>query len=170
MTQQVIAVGTVGNDGTGDPLRTAFSKANANFAELYSRVIPLIGATTTTVAAGQTVVLGCNGAQAAVNNSAWMIAPPAGLAILRADIAFGAAPGVGQSFTFTLIGSGATLPAASGSANPAVITGAGIFSASIVLAANTTLAQFQQVSIQLVTSAGAAATNYRYAVSCQGLP
>jgi hypothetical protein len=35
MTQQVINVGTVANDGTGDPLRTAFIKVNANFAEVY---------------------------------------------------------------------------------------------------------------------------------------
>jgi len=36
MTQQVINVGTVANDGTGDPLRTAFIKVNANFAEVYA--------------------------------------------------------------------------------------------------------------------------------------
>ena len=35
MSQQVINVGTVANDGTGDPLRTAFIKVNANFAEVY---------------------------------------------------------------------------------------------------------------------------------------
>lgn len=33
MTFQVINVGTVANDGTGDALRTAFIKVNANFAE-----------------------------------------------------------------------------------------------------------------------------------------
>lgn len=36
MTQQAINVGTVANDGTGDPIRTAFQKANANFTELYA--------------------------------------------------------------------------------------------------------------------------------------
>ena len=35
MSQRVINVGTVANDGTGDPLRTAFIAVNANFAELY---------------------------------------------------------------------------------------------------------------------------------------
>lgn len=34
--QLLIGVGTAGNDGTGDPLRTAFTKANTNFTELYS--------------------------------------------------------------------------------------------------------------------------------------
>lgn len=37
MTQQVINIGAAANDGTGDPLRTSFSKINANFTELYSK-------------------------------------------------------------------------------------------------------------------------------------
>ena len=37
MTQQVINVGAAPNDGTGDPLRTAYIKTNDNFTELYSR-------------------------------------------------------------------------------------------------------------------------------------
>jgi lysophospholipase L1-like esterase len=36
MTQQVINVGTVANDGTGDPIRTAFQKTNANFTDVYA--------------------------------------------------------------------------------------------------------------------------------------
>lgn len=35
MAQLIINIGTNANDGTGDPLRTAFDKINANFAELY---------------------------------------------------------------------------------------------------------------------------------------
>jgi hypothetical protein len=35
MAQQQINLGTVPNDGTGDPLRTAMDKVNDNFAELY---------------------------------------------------------------------------------------------------------------------------------------
>jgi hypothetical protein len=38
MAKQVIQLGTVVNDGTGDPLRTAFTKINANFTELYDEV------------------------------------------------------------------------------------------------------------------------------------
>ena len=38
MTQQVINIGSVPNDGTGDPLRTAFQKSNGNFTELYTLV------------------------------------------------------------------------------------------------------------------------------------
>ncbi|GEC52268.1 hypothetical protein ABIF38_006430 [Bradyrhizobium japonicum] len=36
MAQQVVNVGAVANDGTGDALRTAFQKLNANDTELYS--------------------------------------------------------------------------------------------------------------------------------------
>ena len=36
MAQQTINIGTVANDGTGDPLRTAFDKVNDNFTELYN--------------------------------------------------------------------------------------------------------------------------------------
>lgn len=38
MAQQVIDVGTVANDGTGDPLRNAFIKSNDNFTDLYNLV------------------------------------------------------------------------------------------------------------------------------------
>ena len=36
MAQQTINIGTTANDGTGDPLRTAFDKINDNFTELYT--------------------------------------------------------------------------------------------------------------------------------------
>ena len=36
MTKLVINIGTQNNDGTGDPLRTAFNKVNSNFTEVYS--------------------------------------------------------------------------------------------------------------------------------------
>jgi len=36
MAQQVIGIGAAANDGTGDPLRTAMTKANDNFTELYN--------------------------------------------------------------------------------------------------------------------------------------
>jgi len=35
MARQTINIGTTANDGTGDPLRTAFDKINDNFVELY---------------------------------------------------------------------------------------------------------------------------------------
>lgn len=36
MAKQTIGIGTAANDGTGDPLRTAFDKINDNFTELYA--------------------------------------------------------------------------------------------------------------------------------------
>ena len=35
MTRQVINIGSAANDRTGDPLRTAFTKINDNFQDLY---------------------------------------------------------------------------------------------------------------------------------------
>ena len=35
MAKQTVNIGTTANDGTGDPLRTAFSKLNDNFGEVY---------------------------------------------------------------------------------------------------------------------------------------
>lgn len=37
MSQLVINIGGSANDGTGDPLRTAFTKINTNFSELYAK-------------------------------------------------------------------------------------------------------------------------------------
>ena len=33
MTKQVISIGTAANEGTGDTIRTAYTKINANFTE-----------------------------------------------------------------------------------------------------------------------------------------
>ena len=38
MSQLIINIGSSPNDGTGDPIRTAFSKTNTNFSELYGLV------------------------------------------------------------------------------------------------------------------------------------
>ena len=36
MAKQTVGIGSVANDGTGDPLRTAFDKLNDNFDEVYT--------------------------------------------------------------------------------------------------------------------------------------
>lgn len=41
MARQNINIGTSANDKTGDPLRTSFTKTNANFTELYANVATL---------------------------------------------------------------------------------------------------------------------------------
>ena len=44
MAKQTINIGVAANDGSGDPLRTAFDKANDNFNEVYSDIATLQGA------------------------------------------------------------------------------------------------------------------------------
>ena len=65
MTQQIINVGNVANDGQGDSLRTAFIKANDNFTELYTSaiVIPTIvnGNSNVFVNANSNVTFGVRG-------------------------------------------------------------------------------------------------------------
>ena len=41
MAKQTILTGSSANDKTGDPLRTAFTKANDNFTELYALSLPI---------------------------------------------------------------------------------------------------------------------------------
>lgn len=36
MSQQIINIGSLPNDGTGDPLRIAYQKINTNFDQLFS--------------------------------------------------------------------------------------------------------------------------------------
>jgi hypothetical protein len=36
MAKQLVNLGSVPNDGTGDPLRTSFDKTNDNFNEIYT--------------------------------------------------------------------------------------------------------------------------------------
>lgn len=42
MAYQPVNVGSAPNDGTGDPLRTAFQKINANFVEVYAGVTTMV--------------------------------------------------------------------------------------------------------------------------------
>lgn len=43
MAQRIINIGTLPNDRSGDPLRVAFEKINANFTELFSGVLLTAG-------------------------------------------------------------------------------------------------------------------------------
>lgn len=51
MAKQSVDVGTVANDGTGDPLRTAMVKINENFTELYTNAV-----LTTSVSVGNSTI------------------------------------------------------------------------------------------------------------------
>lgn len=48
MAKQTVNIGSAANDGTGDPLRTAFDKINDNFDELYSDDLGDVGSITAT--------------------------------------------------------------------------------------------------------------------------
>lgn len=57
MSQQNINIGTGPSAGNGDPLRTAFSKINQNFAELYSNVGSLTNSVTSVAGRTGNVIL-----------------------------------------------------------------------------------------------------------------
>ena len=66
MTQQIINIGIAVNDRSGDPIRTAFTKVNNNFTDLYEQLLigsihGLKGATGFTGAAGRTGATGSRG-------------------------------------------------------------------------------------------------------------
>jgi hypothetical protein len=66
MAQQTINVGSAANDGTGDKLRTAFTKINSNFDELYTGgVVGPQGPQGTTGSTGPQGAQGTNGTQGA---------------------------------------------------------------------------------------------------------
>jgi hypothetical protein len=48
--QLVIGVGTTANDGSGDPVRTAFQKANTNFTAVFLNILTVSNTVTSTVA------------------------------------------------------------------------------------------------------------------------
>lgn len=52
MAKQVINTGTAVNSKNGDPLRTAFTKVNANFTELYTALGTVPNGTKTATATG----------------------------------------------------------------------------------------------------------------------
>ena len=66
MSQQIIDTGAAANDGTGEPLRTAFNAVNNNFTEIYtsgpvgSNVV-ISGNTITVLGANNNLVLAGNG-------------------------------------------------------------------------------------------------------------
>lgn len=53
MTQQIINIGALPNDGTGDPLRTAFEKINNNFTQLFSTAFATVESYSVGNTAGQ---------------------------------------------------------------------------------------------------------------------
>jgi len=66
MTQQIIDVGAAANDGTGEPLRSAFEAVNSNFTEIYTAGpvgsnVRIANNTITTTVTNTNIVLKPNG-------------------------------------------------------------------------------------------------------------
>jgi hypothetical protein len=80
VTQQIINVGAAINDGTGDPARTAYTKCNDNFTELYPRDVPQCGRLTF-VSATQLKFSPLNGDRIKIAGTVYAI-PSAGIAAL----------------------------------------------------------------------------------------
>ncbi len=55
MTQEIINVGALANDGEGDPLRVAFQKVNNNFTNLFATSSEITIANTTGNTSGQVI-------------------------------------------------------------------------------------------------------------------
>lgn len=75
MTQQIIDVGAAANDGTGEPLRTAFEAVNSNFTEIYTAGpvgsnVQIANNTITTTVTNTNLVLKPNGIGVIQANSA----------------------------------------------------------------------------------------------------
>lgn len=55
MSQEIINIGTLPNDGEGDPLRVAFGKINNNFTSLFSTATSTFQSNTTGVTSNQII-------------------------------------------------------------------------------------------------------------------
>ena len=103
MTQQVINVGSAINDGTGDPARTAFTKSNDNFTELYPRDVPQCGRLVY-VSASALSFAPYNGDRIKINGVIYPI-PSAGIAgLANTSVVVASTPGqnLAASTTYTI--------------------------------------------------------------------
>ncbi len=110
----------------------------------------MIGETVNTVAASTTVYLGPGGSS---TSGGWLM--PRKAIISEWCAVFSGAPGTGRSFGFRLFVNG------SGVGSTITVSDTGVFSTGVQAVANE-IDALQTASIQLVTSASAAAVRFRY--------
>lgn len=115
--------------------------------------VSLTGGSITAPAAGLTGYLGAGGFVGGVSDSPYMM-NRAGL-ITEFYVAVGAAPGAGESFTYTVMKNGVA------TSMTGAISGTGVFSLYVTTNAFTVAVQ-DQISLRLVTSAAAVATKHRF--------
>lgn len=108
---------------------------------------------TSTIASGSTVYFGPAGQTSVINNALWV--PSTACRIIGFYVATGLAPGSGESFTYTINVNGVD------TAITAASSGASSFVAQTFTAASVSVAKNEPITLKLVTSAGAVATNHR---------
>jgi hypothetical protein len=146
---QPIAIGTSSlNYVISGNLPTQTKDMNVSNSRVFTSSTPA------TVAAGATVYLGPNGLANPFSADSVWIAGRIGI-VRECYSAVTAAPGAGQSFTYTLFKNG------SATAMTWTISGAGAFSGN-TSSNNVTVQPDDFLDIRLVTSAGAAAAKHRY--------
>ena len=135
MALEVINVGAVPNDGTGDPIRTAYIKCNSNFAEIYSRAQTNPPAT----------LVGTAGDQAgmyAYDSSYfyWCFQDFDGSSVIWGQISSGIIANlVAGNTTVALANNGNATVSVGGAANVAVFTTSGTTTANLTVSGTSTL-------------------------------
>jgi len=143
MSQQVINVGNVANDGDGDPLRTAFIKANENFTTLFNiGGISGIANGTSTIQIVEDSTINMSSA----NVSNVVVVSGTGITVLGTSIA-NTVSAVGNIVSSGLfIGNGSLLTGVTSSAPASAITG-NILSANVVNSSLQTVGVLNSLSV-----------------------
>ena len=128
-----------------------FVLINPSFTATSSQFIQ--GSTSATVAAAGTVYLGVNGAQATEANTFGVVALPTGI-LSTIWVGVVSAPGAGSSFVYTVYHGGVS------TAYGGTISGGSAFAATIT--PNLAVNLGDTLTLKLVTSATAPATDHRY--------
>lgn len=129
--QQLIGLGTNANDGTGDSIRTSFTKVNANFADLYSQLLTTSNMTTLARNGANTDITSLNAYQVTpqitLNDGSFVVGAKYKILSLGTTnwnaVGFVGTPAVGLWFVASATGSGS--PPGTGTATTATLTVSG---------------------------------------------
>lgn len=130
MVQQVINIGAGANDGTGDPIRTAFDKINNNFGQLFSNIggsnVSVIDTTVSTYN-NANLNLTANGTGSVVVNNT-LVAPQTNFSVLGANTAIFTGSVYSNTYGFT--------GNLTGTASAAIVAATATYAATAGTAAN----------------------------------
>ena len=146
MAQQNINIGSSANKGDGDPIRTAFSKAEANFTDLYTRLIVAEGQLGVSNQGGATIqqsiigdVIGSD-STVIVNHATSTVTAQNIVGNLKGSV-------VGDDSTVIIDGVSNTIPYSVLSGTPTTIAGYGITDAQASLVSATNIKTINGASI-----------------------